>query len=183
MAGLVPANHVLGTKRKSWMPGTSPGMTSMLVSSSLKHSFAISRLDSPEVCFEFPALRNQRAQGKPGARCTRGLVCKLHKEMRTRAYRFSGSIPAFPAQWFTAYFVLSSVNGLFCHRRRAEVHLHDLAPASGRQNHTTSPSASAPFVKGTSTSTASHRTFRDDREPPLFSGETCELIAVICPTG
>ena len=35
----------------------------------------------------------------PGARCTRGLVCYMHKEKRTRAYRFSGSSPAFPAQW------------------------------------------------------------------------------------
>ena len=34
----------------------------------------------------------------PGARCTRGLVCKMHKEKRTRAYRFSGGSPAFPAQ-------------------------------------------------------------------------------------
>jgi hypothetical protein len=31
----------------------------------------------------------------------------------------------------------------------------NLTPASGRQDHTTSPSASAPFVKGASTSTAS----------------------------
>src|SRR6266567_3527857 len=42
----------------------------------------------------------KREQGMPGARCTRGLVCKMHKEMRTRAYRFSGGNPAFPAQWF-----------------------------------------------------------------------------------
>jgi hypothetical protein len=35
----------------------------------------------------------------PGARCTRGLVCKMHKGKRTRAYRFSGNTPAFPAQW------------------------------------------------------------------------------------
>jgi hypothetical protein len=34
----------------------------------------------------------------PGARCTRGLVCKMHMEMRTRAYRFSGNTPAFPAR-------------------------------------------------------------------------------------
>ena len=26
------------------------------------------------------ALENQRAQGMPDARCTRGLVCKVHKE-------------------------------------------------------------------------------------------------------
>src|SRR5438552_17633346 len=35
----------------------------------------------------------------PGARCTRGLVCKVHKGKRTRAYRFSGGTPTFPAQW------------------------------------------------------------------------------------
>jgi hypothetical protein len=57
-----------------------------------------------------------------------------------------------------------------------------LTPASGRQNHTTSPSASAPFVKGASTSTASHRAFRDDREPPLLSGETGGVKPLICPT-
>src|SRR6188472_2431537 len=41
----------------------------------------------------------REGQGMPGARCTRGLVCKMHKQMRTRAYRFSGGNPAFPAQW------------------------------------------------------------------------------------
>ena len=44
-------------------------------------------------------LDQRRVQGMPGARCTRGLVCKAHKKMRTRAYRFSGEHPAFPAQW------------------------------------------------------------------------------------
>src|SRR6266850_8262418 len=43
--------------------------------------------------------RKQRAQGRPGARCTRGLACNVHQRMRTRAYRFSGNTPAFPAQW------------------------------------------------------------------------------------
>jgi hypothetical protein len=43
--------------------------------------------------------RKQREQGMPDARCTRGPVCKMGKEKRTRAYRFSGGTPAFPAQW------------------------------------------------------------------------------------
>ena len=63
------------------------------------------------------SLENQRAQGRPGARCTRGLACKMHKEKRTRAYRFSGDTPAFPAQWFYGLYVLSPVTGLSCHRR------------------------------------------------------------------
>jgi len=40
----------------------------------------------------------------------------------------------------------------------------------------------APFVKGAATSTASHRAFRDDREPPLLSGETRRETPLICPT-
>ena len=45
-------------------------------------------------------LGNKREQGRPGARCTRGLACKKVAKKRTRAYRFSGGSPAFPAQWF-----------------------------------------------------------------------------------
>src|SRR5260221_10618308 len=41
---------------------------------------------------------------------------------------------------FTAYFVLSPVTELFCHRH-AVGGLQSLAPASGRQDHMTSPSA------------------------------------------
>jgi hypothetical protein len=53
---------------------------------------------------------NKRVQGKPDARCTRGLVCKMHKEKRTRAYRFSGGIRLSLRSGFTAYFALSSVS-------------------------------------------------------------------------
>jgi len=51
----------------------------------------------PSFAFRFPS--NGREQGMPDARCTRGLVCKMHERKRTRAYRFSGGNPTFPAQW------------------------------------------------------------------------------------
>jgi hypothetical protein len=43
----------------------------------------------------------------------------------------------------TAYFALSSVNQLVCHRRRprCSIIVADLTPAWARQDHTTSPSA------------------------------------------
>jgi hypothetical protein len=127
---------------------------------------------------------NKRAQGKPDARCTRGLVCKTCTKKRTRAYRFSGGNPAFPAQWFTAYSALSPVTGLSCHRRQREVLLPaNLTPASGRQDHTASPSARVTLV---SRNFRVHRIpprVRDDREPPLSSGETGGAIVMICPTG
>jgi len=43
----------------------------------------------------------------------------------------------------TAYNALSPVTGLCCHRRLAELPLRNLTPASGRQDHTTSPYAAA----------------------------------------
>jgi len=46
----------------------------------------------------------------PDARCTRGLVRNVHKEVRTRAYRFSGEHPTFPAQWLYGLYVISPVS-------------------------------------------------------------------------
>ena len=75
---------------------------------------------------------NKRAQGKPGARCTRGLVRKYVQKKRTRAYRFSGGNPAFPARWVTAYFVLSSVSrALLPPSSLRSLLLKNFAPASG----------------------------------------------------
>ena len=77
----------------------------------------------------------------PGARCTRGLVCKMHKEMRTRAYRFSGGIRHPLRDGFTAYAVLSPATNSSCHRRRriegfvtpgwVDIASADLTPATG----------------------------------------------------
>jgi len=67
----------------------------------------------------------------------------------------------------TASFVISPVIGLFCHRRRRELVPANLTPASRRQDHTTSPSALALFVKSAAASIASRTNVRDDRETPL----------------
>jgi len=68
-------------------------------------------------------------------------------QKRARAYRFGGSSPAFPAQWF--YGLLRALPGEpgFLATLTGEIAFTDLTPASGRQDHTTSPSASAPLVR------------------------------------
>ena len=86
----------------------------------------------------FHALSNQRAQGKPDARCTRGLVCKIVQKTRTRAYRSSGGNPTFPAQWFTAYHVLSPAIRPWVVTVIDGVLTADLTPALRRQDHTLS---------------------------------------------
>jgi hypothetical protein len=55
--------------------------------------------------------------------------------------------------------------------------LKNLTPASRRQNHTPSPSASAPFVIGTSRVHRISPRVRDDREPPLWVGRDGEQYA------
>jgi hypothetical protein len=102
MAGLVPAIHVLGPGKKGVDARDKPGHDECVgvYISFYKHSFAISPRISREFCWKRSALGSQRAQGMPGARCTRGLACQMHNRKRTRAYRFSGSSPTFPAQWF-----------------------------------------------------------------------------------
>jgi hypothetical protein len=53
-------------------------------------------------------------------------------------HRFTGLNRHSLRNGFTVSFVLSPVTGLFCHRRLAKIP-RDLTPASGRQDHTTSP--------------------------------------------
>jgi hypothetical protein len=49
----------------------------------------------------------------PDARCTRGLVCDVHKGWCTRAYRAAENIRHSLRNGFTAYNVLSPENGSF----------------------------------------------------------------------
>src|SRR5215218_9211806 len=55
----------------------------------------------------------RRAQGRPGACCTRGPACDLRKQNCTRAYRAARTLRPSLRNGFTAYFVLSPDNGSF----------------------------------------------------------------------
>jgi hypothetical protein len=66
------------------------------------------------------APSNQRAQGMPGARCARSLVCEIaeHTSVVTTVTPETPGIPR--AMVLTAYIALSPVTGLSCHRRFTE---------------------------------------------------------------
>jgi hypothetical protein len=141
-------------------------------------------------------LENERAQGMPGARCTRGLV-RNGEWMRARAYRLSGGTRHPLRNGFTAYAVLSSATNSSCHRRRriqaasqsrsgSSCHRR-LGTSNGCQNHTVLPYAKTSFVLHAcnsltrltrpATAIACRRSrvhhipsrVRDDARPPLFS--------------
>src|SRR5207302_3812711 len=110
-----------------------------------EYEAAISRRWSPEVCIVVCPPRNQRAQGRPGACCTRGLACDLRKQKCTRAYRAAGTLRPSLRNGFTAYSELSPVNGSFA-TVTGGIPPASLTPAPRRQDHTTSPYAPSAYV-------------------------------------
>ncbi len=54
----------------------------------------------PRFAFDVPPPEYQRAQGMPGARCTRSLVCDKKQTHERSHHGHTGNHPAFPAQWF-----------------------------------------------------------------------------------
>ena len=90
--------------------------------------------------FRFIATPEIEGAGKTGCAPHPRSRVQLRIETRTRAYRFGGSIPAFPAQWLYGLLVLSPVNGSFA-TVAAWIPPRNLTPAPRRQDHTTSPYA------------------------------------------
>src|ERR1700712_5767916 len=71
-----------------------------------------SRHHCPKFCNQ-PCPRNQRAQGRPGARRTRGLVRgRYNKDLRT-SIQVWRKHTAFPAQWLYGLYVIVLVTLLF----------------------------------------------------------------------
>jgi len=79
----------------------------------MEYAFAISRHKLSELYRRTCRPLCQRAQGRPGACCTRGLACDLRKQNCTRAYRAAGTLRPSLRNGFTAYFVLFPENGSF----------------------------------------------------------------------
>ena len=74
----------------------------------LRHTSAIPRRDAPESCMN-RSPRKTRAQGMPGAQCTRSLVCDKKQTHERSHHGHTGNHPAFPAQWL--YGVLRALPG------------------------------------------------------------------------
>jgi len=88
----------------------------------------------------------------------------------------------------TAYVELSPVTGLFCHRRPqskvlskpgwAKQNSANLTPASGRQDHTTSPYAATSLVRS-----LGDRSQASSTRPAIASrAKRCRVHRIPCPT-
>jgi hypothetical protein len=113
------------------------------------YASAFSRHDLPEAWRRFSPERGSRECRMHAAPAVSRAICA--KQMRTRAYRFSGGNPAFPAQWL--YGLLRALPGdefLFVTVTSGlrlvlspvgPTRLRRLDISNGCQNHTTSPYA------------------------------------------
>jgi hypothetical protein len=130
---------------------------------------------APELCRNL-SLREQRAQETPGARCTRSRACRIGST-RVSRHRSTGTPGISCAMVLTAYFALSPVTGLSCHRRLADTSAKLDASVGASGPHDFAVRKIAPSSTRCFTSTASQPNVRDDRETPLCAGrdgERCE---------
>ena len=105
----------------------------------------------------------------PGARCARSLACENKRAHEHSHHGHTGISRHSLRNGFTVSFVLSPVTGLVCHRRLRKLPLADLTPASGRQDHTTSPSTGRRRSSPTSPASIASRTQRrDDAQRPSW---------------
>jgi hypothetical protein len=151
------------------------------------------------------SLLEREGAGKTG--------CTLHprshvqdaQSKRTRAYRFSGNTPAFPAQWFYGLYRALLGDRLDCHRRpREALASHELDASIGASGPHDFAVRVAPFVLRAPARPPHPAPYvRDDRDTPLLwardgragsadlpDGESgiffaagLDRILVICPTG
>ena len=118
----------------------------------------------------FPPSPNGGRAGMPGARCTRGLVCKYHKE---NAHEHTGppKSPGIPARnGFTDYSVLSPAIALELPPSPGGIASTDLMPASGIRTTRLVRTRQALNVKSALRVHRSPPRVCDDRETPLCLG-------------
>src|ERR1700761_8450756 len=131
---------------------------------------------SPELSNFVRVLSSEEGAGKTGCAPHPRSRVRMHlKETCTRAYRFGGNTPAFPAQWFYVLYVLSLATWICLSPSPREA----LASSGLDAN----PGASGPhafavrkgsirraFAPETLASTAACPNVRDVRETPLLRG-------------
>src|ERR1700686_5467719 len=85
----------------------------------------------------------------------------------TRWSGHTGKHPAFPAQWFTAYVVLSPAIGFFCHRHRRDTSRRLDASVEASGPHDFAVRKLSALVFGAACVHRILSRVRDDLEPPL----------------
>jgi hypothetical protein len=103
----------------------------------------------------------------PGARCARSLACSVRKHTSVITTVTPENTRHSPRNGFNGFLRALPGDRAFLSPSSADIASANLTPASRRQDHTTSPSASVRFVKRTARVHRIPSHVRDDRETPL----------------
>ena len=134
--------HAPGAVRE---PGQPPSKRPVRMSKSHEAHVRIPAARIARVLLVHP-LKKQRARGMPDAGCTRSRACSV-ESTRVSHHRYSRSKSGIPrAMVLAAYNALSSVSGLFSHRRPA-IRLAKLDPSVGRSGPHALAVRGLPFAK------------------------------------
>jgi hypothetical protein len=143
--------------------------------------FAFSRQVCPSFASSFALRENQRAQGRPGARRTRGLACRFaHRKRLHTSIQVWRKHPGLPCAMVLRFASCSSRRTAVLPPSPARLHA-GLTPAPRRQNHTTSPYASGVSVHHAFRVHRIPPRVRDDGQRPSYRSETGGVMPVIWP--
>jgi hypothetical protein len=142
--------------------------------------FAFSRLNKPELCIDAVPKRGSRecrVHAAPAISCA---IVRKNTHTSIQVQTEHSGIPCAMALRLISYSPRRTA--LLPPSFPRSVRLGNLTPAPRRQDHTTSPYASATLVRR---DTSVHRIsphVRDDRETPFIRRETRGVKSLICPT-
>jgi hypothetical protein len=136
-----------------------------------------SRRNASEFCAKSSPSKTEGAgnAGRPLRPQPRVQNKKAHERIH---HGHTGNTRHSPRNGFTAYIALSPVTGLVCHRRLRKLPLAGLTPASGRQDHTTSPSASALSSEAPPASIASRPAFVTITSRPSVRRDAGDVLLI-----
>src|SRR5665213_1397237 len=123
------------------------------------------------------ALSEKMARGIPGAQRTRSLACSKKTSIRVSHHEYTGTTRHSPRDGFNGYSALAPVRRAFWPPSPALLNAN-LTPASGCQDHTSSPSASgAARLEAPSASTASCPALVTLANAPPMGQDGCKYSA------
>jgi hypothetical protein len=137
---------------------------------------------APGLCRKHPpslvgGRRECRALDAPAALCA--MLVRAHKRSH---HGHTGNTRHSPRNGFNGFLRALPGDRACLPPSPAESSSADLTPASGCQDHTTSPSASGTLVRRTISVHRIPPHVRDDRERPSHGAGRGELVEMICPT-
>jgi hypothetical protein len=160
------------------MAGTSPAMTSVLLSSA--HSQTQLRDLAAGYARALPEISlpsKSEGAGNAGRPMRPIVACAKVVVESTRVSQVTPESPGLPRAMVYGLFRALPGDRLSCRRHPRKIPFANLMPASGHQDHTTSPSASSAFVKGAIRVHRVPSRVCDDRETPLFRDGMANHIA------